>query len=66
MKLTISELTRRAVVLEGQKVSINIAQGREFVRCLSMQIIEAIDSKETTELELLNMFSKYLEKLRGE
>jgi len=63
MKLSITELTRRATVTEGQKVPVNIAQARELIKCFALEISKAIDNREITEEELLKIFSQYVKKI---
>ena len=71
MKLTISELTRRAVIAEqrhyikqGRAVSITNPQGREFVKCFGLEVISAIDKGEATEDEIINLLRRYLKALK--
>ena len=66
MKLTLSELIRRAVVLEGKKSSITIAQGKEFTKCLGLVIIEAVKTKEVSIFDVLELMLKYMKRLRSE
>lgn len=64
MKITLTELTKRATISEGRKVSVTIAQAKELIKCFALEINKAVDNNEMSEEEVMKMFSLYLKKLR--